>query len=249
MRRGRILELALRLAEKSIYVLFSHRSHFLNPLVERELRDLDDCEALDDDGVLAVVERLEAESSTVEQGLYFPTPMARSLAAGTDWDVALSRFSYEMIRVDDDGAWTWKGGPVAPRTRDFFLEHVGFEPELGRWFFEYRVNDGWWDKSYLEASVSPLTAIRLQPIEDSGRELRLEAECASGQRGLVLGEGLRLDEAERLFVAVRGLGEVQLSQNLRFEVLKTVSEDLCRVDVGGRAMSLAWPSGAEPVSG
>ena len=251
MSLAAIRTVAERLEPSSHYLLFSHQARFLNPLVERERAMLSDCEALDDEAVLQVVERLDELRDEIGKGLFFPAPLARALGAGTSWDVGLGRFSYEMIRVDEEGRWTWKGGPVAPRTRDFFLEHLRFEPELGRWLFEYRVNDGWWDKSYLDAEISPLEAIRLEessrpPSSRPSREeaAPLEVVCVSGQRAPMVGPRLRLDARERIFVEARGLGEVQLSPNLRFDVLKSVSEDLDRVVYAGRELQLVWPERA-----
>ena len=237
MSLSRIRQQAEELAEHAIYLLFSHRAHFLNPLVTRERDSLSDCVALADDRVLEVVERIGSERTEIGPGLFFPAPLARALEAETPWDTALHRFSYEMIRVSDEGQWSWKGGAVAPRTRDFFLEHLRYEPELDRWLFEYRVNDGWWDKSYLDAAITPLTGIRLEPGESG----QLEVECASGQRAALVGSRLRLDPNERLFAEVEGLGEVLLTRNQRFEVLKTVSEDLSRVEVAGVTLNLEWP--------
>ena len=103
--------------------------------------------------------RADGRLPQLARGIYSPVPIARGLDAGRPIESMLDEFRYEMIHVDADQRWVWMGRPVAPRIKSFFLEHLGWEPAIGRWFFEYQVNPEWWDKSYLDAEVTPLLAM------------------------------------------------------------------------------------------
>ena len=98
-----------------------------------------------------VAEELPSRLEWLERGTYFPAPLARAVAAGRAFDDALMSFHYPPITVDADRRWVWKGRPVADRIRRFFIQHICYEPSLGVYFVEYRVNDGWWDKCYSTA--------------------------------------------------------------------------------------------------
>ncbi|HVS14350.1 MAG TPA: hypothetical protein VMV46_10515 [Thermoanaerobaculia bacterium] len=150
----------------------------------------------------------------------------------------VDHFHYDLIHVDAEQQWIWRGRPVGERARRFFLEHLGWSERIGRWFFEFRVLDGWWDKSYLETEVTPLTAIRLEELEGCAL-----AHLSSGQGASVELDSFRLDERERLYCRTAELGEVMLSATVRFQVLSTISEDMETVEVAGGRRRLAWPRG------
>ena len=237
--------------------------------------------------------------------IFFPVPMARALAqrgervgedegegeaegAARDAEerAIVDRFHYDLIQVDAEQRWSWRGRPVGERARRFFLEHVRWFPRVARWGFEYKVHDGWWDKSYLDAEVTPLLAIRLEEVptshasaertvllqrdpvertrtpsarasaerttdkgetcleENSGEraeDRRAVAHLASGQAAAVDLDSFRLDERERLFCRVDGLGEVMLSDTVRFQIVSTASEDLSTIEVAGSRRPLRWP--------
>jgi hypothetical protein len=163
---------------------------------------------------------------------------AQPARGGMDEAAIVDRFHYDLIHVDAEQRWSWRGRPVGERARRFFLEHLGWNERIGRWFFEYRVHDGWWDKSYLDAEVTPLLAIRLEELEGCAL-----AHLASGQGASVDLDSFRLDERERLYCRTAELGEVMFSGTVRFQVISTISEDLQTVEVAGARRQLRWPEG------
>ncbi len=234
----RLRAAALRLAVHPAYIMISHDAHFLSPLVPAEWQRLAAAPAATDPGVLAVVEELlPSRLPDLPAGIYFPVPLARGVDAGEPVERLLDRFRYEMIRVDDDQHWTWRGEPVAARTQAFFLEHLGWELAISRFTFEYRVHDRWWDKSYLDAAVTPLTAQALE--EGDGVATAL---LASGQRATLRLDSFRLDHRERLLCATHELGEVLFSDSLRFRMLREISDDLATIAVAGRRVALRFPA-------
>ena len=144
--------------------------------------------------------------------------------------------AYELIRVDSEQRWVWMGRPVASRVKTFFLESLGWEPAIRRWFFEYQVNAEWWDKSYLDAEATPLIAITVR--EQGGA---LEAVLNTGSSVELDLETLRLDERERLFCRSRRLGEVLLADAVRFSILRHANEACDAVLIAGRWRPLHWP--------
>lgn len=245
MRRSRVAaggleELATaarRLAEDGIYLFFRQESHFQSPLVRREREVLAGGTVADDDGVWKVIAELLASSGSMARGIYSPVPIARGLEAGETLNELLERFRYEMIVVDEDQKWWWQGRPVAPKIRAFFLEHLGYEPDLDLYYFEYRVNDDWWDKCYFDARVTPVIARTLEE-----REGEAIVELNNGEEDRLDLETFRLDERERLFCRTLSNGEALFSDSLRFSILKSVSEDCQRVEVAGVERRLRWPA-------
>lgn len=235
------LERAARgLEKRRLFLLFSHQARFASPLVPVERERLRPAAWLSDEGVHRVVEEVLLPGAAprcapgAPPAIFFPVPLARALAAGEALGPALERFHYELVHVDGDQRWTWRGMPVAPRTRQFFLEHMRFEPALERWVFEYRVNDQWWDKSYLEAEVTPFLAVALE--EGAGGAV---AVLQDGRRVAVTsGEGCRLDERERLYLPCVELGEALCNDGLRFQLLRGADEELRSIEIGGRRVAL-----------
>jgi hypothetical protein len=183
-----------------------------------------------------VLEELVSRLPELARGIYSPVPIARGLDAGQPIAALLDEFRYEMIRVDAEQRWTWMGRPVAPRIRTFFLENMGWEPAISRWFFEYQVNGEWWDKSYLEAKVTPLVALSI--AEDGGS---VTATLNSGARDALDLETLRLDDRERLFCASARFGEVMFADTVRFSLLRHADEACNAVRVAGAWRPLHWP--------
>jgi len=148
---------------RGISIFLSHQARFRNPLSPVDREALADSAAAEDPAVVAIVaEELPERLDRLERGTYFPVPLARAVAGGRAFDDALMSFHYPPVVVDADRCWSWKGQPVAERIRRFFVQHIGFEPDLGVWFVEYRVNDGWWDKCYLDCATTPLVAVQLR---------------------------------------------------------------------------------------
>jgi len=186
--------------------------------------------------VLEVVHGLRSSLEPIAKGIYSPVPIARGLEAGEALDDLLERFRYEMIVVDENQEWWWQGRPVATKPRKFFLEHLAYESDIDVYYFEYRVNDDWWDKSYFDAIVTPMIARTLEEHEG-------EAVVAlnNGEEDCLDLESLRLDERERLFARTLRNGEALFSDSLRFSILKSVSEDCQSVQIAGGRRRLHWP--------
>ena len=237
-----IISTARDLARHDVYLFFKQAARFRNPLVPSEAELLRNEPSVNDAGVRQVVlEILPGRLPELERGIYSPVPIARSLAEGDDLDDLLVRFRYEMIRVDDQQAWQWQGRPVAERVKAFFTEHLFFEPALGLWYFEYKVNPDWWDKCYLLCDITPLTGTS---VKDAG--CGLEVVLNSGRVDRLDLETLRLDEMERLFCSTSDNGEILFSDTVRFSLLKGVADDCLSVAIGGRSFPLAWPPGLRP---
>jgi hypothetical protein len=237
--REELLAAARRLEPHGVYLFFKHGAHFQDPLVPAEWERLAREPALDDPAVhRVVVDLLVGRLSRLARGIYSPVPIARGLEAGREAAVLLDEFRYEMIRVDDEQRWVWMGRPVAPRVKAFFLEHLGWEPALGRWRFEYQVNPDWWDKSYLDAVVTPVVALATVE-EDDG----LRATLNTGGSDRLDLETLRLDRRERLFCRSAGHGEVLLADAPRFAILRHANEECDAVEIAGRWRPLRY---AEP---
>jgi hypothetical protein len=259
--RARILDVARELEPHGAYLFFKHGAHFHDPLVPREWAALDREPALDDAGVLRIVldelparlprravlgaEGMRAEGvvhptpGALRRGIYSPVPIARGIESGRALEDLLEEFRYEMIRVDCDQRWVWMGRPVAPRIRTFFLEHLRWEPALGRWCFEYQVNPEWWDKSYLDAEVTPLQAIAVR--EQDGT---LDATLNTGASDRLDLDTLRLDARERLFCRSARLGEVMFADTARFSILRHANEACDAVFIAGSWRPLHWPPDA-----
>ena len=236
-----LLSAARLLEPRDVYLLFSHEAHFRNPLVTEEWAALQGSSIVDDGKIEKVVEELLlARQTDLPRGLYFPAPMARSDPDGASAEELLDRFHYEMIHVDEEQVWRWRGHEVAERTRLFFLEHLRWQPEIERFYFEYRVNDDWWDKSYLDADVTPLVVRQMEEVEDEAEGV-VEVLLGSGQRDRLDLDSFRLDERERLFCRSDQTGDVMFSEALRFRLLRDVSEDLTTLRVVGAPRPLAWP--------
>ncbi len=232
-----------RLWPRGISIFLSHRTRFRNPLSPADREALADSGAARDPAVLAVVaEELPKRVDRLARGTYFPAPLARAVAGGRAFDDALMSFHYPPIVVDPDRRWRWKGRPVAERIRRFFVRHIGFEPALGVWFVEYRVNDGWWDKCYLDCATTPVVAVQLR--EGTGDETgRVFADLNNGLADTLDPDSLRLDERERLFAASADHGLVEIADSPRFALLRTVSEDCRTVKFAGARRTLHWPDG------
>jgi hypothetical protein len=235
--RAGILDAARRFAPRGVHLFFKHGAHFHDPLVPAQWRALANEDTLDDPTVRRVVlEELSSRLPTLARGIYSPVPIARGLGAGQSIESLLDEFRYEMIVVDTEQRWVWMGRPVAPRVKTFFLENLGWEPAVARWFFEYQVNPEWWDKSYLEAEVTPLVALAV--AEDRGS---LSATLNSGARDPLDLATLRLDSRERLFCRSARFGEVMLADAVRFSILRHANEACDAVLVAGSWRPLHWP--------
>ena len=237
--RGRdaILDVARTLERHGGYLFFKHGAHFHDPLVPVEWEALAREPALDDASVLRVVLQLLPERLPgLKRGIYSPVPIARGLDAGRPIEALLDEFRYEMIRVDADQRWTWMGRPVAARIKSFFLENLGWQAAIRRWYFEYQVNPEWWDKSYLDAEITPLVAVSAQ---EEGSDLRATLNNGTSDR-LDLAT-LRLDARERLFCGSARFGEVMFSDASRFSILRHANESLDAVQIAGKWRPLRWP--------
>lgn len=230
-----------RLWPQGISIFLSHQARFRNPLSPADREALVDSAAARDPAVVAVVgEELPERLDRLERGTYFPVPLARAVAGGRAFDDALMSFHYPPVVVDADRRWSWKGGPVADRIRRFFVQHIGFEPALGVWFIEYRVNDGWWDKCYLDCATTPLVAVQLR--EKAGAAgAGVVADLSNGQSDRLDPDSLCLDGQERLFATSAQHGLVEIADAPRFALLRTVSEDCRTVEFAGARRSLHWP--------
>ncbi len=230
-----------RLWPQGISIFLSHQARFRNPLSPADREALVDSAAARDPAVVAVVgEELPERLDRLERGTYFPVPLVRAVAGGRAFDDALMSFHYPPVVVDADRRWSWKGGPVADRIRRFFVQHIGFEPALGVWFIEYRVNDGWWDKCYLDCETTPLVAVQLREEGGAGEE-GVVADLNNGRTDTLDPDSLRLDEQERLFASSAGHGLVEIADAPRFALLRTVSEDCRTVEFAGARRALHWP--------
>lgn len=226
---------------RGVSIFLSHEARFRNPLSPTDREALADSDAAKDPAVVAVVaEELPERLDRLERGTYFPVPLARAVAGGRAFDDALMSFHYPPVVVDADRRWSWKGGPVADRIRRFFVQHIGFEPALGVWFIEYRVNDGWWDKCYLDCETTPLVAVQLREEGGAGEE-GVVADLNNGRTDALDPDSLRLDEEERLFASSARHGLVEIADTPRFALLRTASEDCRTVEFAGARRTLRWP--------
>jgi hypothetical protein len=239
---------ARRLAPHGIHLFVLHEGHFLDPLVEEHRLRLAESPAVSAAATLRVVsEVLPARLPDLATGIYFPVPLGRDLEKGGELTALLERYHYDFIEVDEDREWWWRGQRVASRTRRFFHEHLAWEPEVERYFFEYQVNEGWWDKCYLDCRTPPLVA---RTLAVAGGEVRVELDNGRGDR--VDPASFRLDQRERLLCRTALFGEVTLSDALRFSVLRGLADDgSCLVLTGGKGeermtVPLAWPVDARP---
>lgn len=230
-----------RLWPRGISIFLSHRARFRNPLSPGDREALADSAAAADPAVVAVVaEELPERLDRLERGTYFPAPLARAVAGGRAFDDALMSFHYPPIVVDAERRWFWKGQPVAERIRRFFVQHIGFEPALRVWFVEYRVNEAWWDKCYLDCATTPLVAVQLREGAEAGTD-RVMADLNNGRADTLDPDSLRLDEQERLFASSADHGLVEIADAPRFALLRTVSEDCRTVEFAGARRGLRWP--------
>ena len=242
--------IAERLREHGSFLFFKHESRFCNPLVTSEWSSIESDPSLTDPAVQHVLENeLLARLPDLTPGIYSPVPIARALDSGVDPDAALANFRYEMVVVDDEQEWWWQGKPVAARLKPFFVEHLGYLPDLELYYFEYRVSDDWYDKCYLIGEMTPmlgtavqeradLPAATLSELEEVDSDSPFVVTLNNGRRDFLLESGFRLDGRERLFARSLRHGEVLLSPTTRFQLLKTASEDLGSIEIFGRRVEL-----------
>ena len=232
-----LLSVARTLRSHRVYLFYKHAAHFCNPLVPAEWKALQGDPVLVDEQVRRVVlELLPEQLPSLEAGIYSPVPIARGLAEGRSLASLLADFRYEMIQVDEDQRWTWQGRPVATKVRAFLLENLAYEPALELYYFEYKVNADWWDKSYLETATTPLTARTLGLVESGAR-----VDLDNLRSDLLVLETFRLDDRERLYCETAEHGEVMLSDSVRFSLLSTVNEACDALQVGEAWYPLRWP--------
>ncbi len=237
-----------RLWPRGISIFVSHEARFRNPLTPADREALAGADVVRDPAVTTIVaDRLASRVDRLERGTYFPAPLARAVAAGRAFDEVVMSFHYPLISVDADQRWEWKGRPVANRIRRFFKQHLGFEEALGVYFVEYRVNDDWWDKCYLDCVTTPLVATRIRDrpaATGNGEAVEVVADLDNGRRDTLDPDSLRLDAQERLFASSERHGPVRIADAPRFALLRTVSEDCRTVELAGRRRLLHWPEPA-----
>lgn len=244
-----LLDGARRLAPHRIHLFVLHDDHFLDPLVPQQWQRLRGAaEASAPATVRAASEILPSHLAELRPGIYFPAPLGRDLDRGAAFEELLERYHYDLIEVDDDGQWWWRGRRLAQRTHAFFLQHLAWEPAVERYFIEYRVHDHWWDKCYLDCRTTPVVA---RTLSCEGGEIRLELN--TGQSDRADPGSFRLDGRERLLCSSERHGEVALSDWLRFRLLRGLSDDGRTLRLGaegsgteGEALTvvLNWPENA-----
>lgn len=240
---SRWLELA-ELAQRTGHsLMISHEAHFRDPLVSADREHLRTSDDVVRRSLLELVEETlvpHFAARELPRGIYFPVPLERAVRSGQLFEDAVHRFHYDLIYVDEQQRWWWRQTPVAERTRDYLIEHLRYEPEIERWLFEYRVHDGWWDKSYLETKTTPLRAVQMSESAQGGAELTLQ----SGRRVPAKLASLRMDIQERLYCEGEGVGEVLLADPVRLRLIATMDDALRSVEVDGERYAVRWPEGA-----
>ena len=102
------------------------------------------------------------------------------------------------------------------------------------------VNPEWWDKCYMECGITPITAVAVEEQSIESGDSGLPATLNNGCRDDLDLQTLRLDATERLLCKSTAHGDVLFSDNLRFTLLRGVSEDLRSVEIGGSEWPLLW---------
>lgn len=137
-------------------------------------------------------------------GNYFPGGWYRALKAqGRDVTRveiapdALGPFYGEEVHVDANGRWRVGARPVTGRVLEFFLRHLRFDADLGRYWVRYR-NVNYPETRYLRHESPPYRVRRVS--FDGGTPLLY---LNDGTSEPLRADTLRLNRREALFCAVK----------------------------------------------
>ena len=159
-------------------------------------------------------------------GSYYPGGWARMLEAqGEPLDgveispETIGPFFLDEVVVEADGRWRvgpkWLSGPVLRH----FLRNLRFDEHLGRYQIRYR-NVDYYETRYIHHHSPPFRVERIERTA-GGIVLHLNDDTAEPLRP----ETLRLDDAERLYAAVKPAGVPALFQDApRWQVLDLAEE-------------------------
>lgn len=187
------------------------------------------------------LERFLAAVSAPEtrEGNYFPGGWYRMLKAqGRDpaqveIDLkTLGVFFGEDVHVSPEGRWRVGPRPVTGRVLEFFMQHLRFDAELGRYFVRY-TNVNYPETRYLHHE-SPPYRVRAVDFTTPVPTLTLNDGATEPLRP----ESLRMNAGEALFCAVKEAGLPAVFDDApRFQVMDRVEEQAA-------VLTLLLPSGA-----
>jgi hypothetical protein len=244
-----------RLLERWIYVQVRVDKEFLVPYMGAALQRI---EAAPDYGAeFAPFLRRFLEALAGEDwrpGTYYPGGWYRRLTAGDASPAAaeivpaaLGPFYQEELVVDRRGRWWMGDKPIGNRVRNFFLGHLSFDPELGRYAIRYRLGEHF-ERRYLHHRAPPFRVVRVTR-NATGAMLRLN----DGRHEPLRPETLHLDQDEHLYCGLDGGGvPAWFEEPARWELLKDAEErdGAWVVRVGGRETVLRpgspWPFAHPP---
>src|SRR5262249_18273298 len=135
------------------------------------------------------------------------------------------------VYVSPEGRWRVGHRPVTGRVLEFFIQHLRFDAELGRYYVRY-TNVNYPETRYLKHE-SPPYRVRAVDFGTPVPTLLLN----DGTTELLRPESLRLNRAEALFCAVKDAGLPAVFDDApRFQVMD-------RLEDGNAALSLRLASG------
>ncbi len=230
-----LLEQIQWFAKQNKLLLFLLEKRFLDPQIPEQMEQLQDSGLLTDLTTLDVIhQHLPGVVNQLPAGMYFPTPMAKALANGELFSETLAlRFYYDFIKVDADQNWFLKGKPIEGKVKKLFLENMGYEASIDRYFVEYKV-DQRLDKCYLDCEITPLVVIRVEIYEKN----KLKVLLNNGQSDWICNAHFKIDSREQCFCETIKYGEALLADQPRFMILQHLQEDGHTLQFGNQIFQL-----------
>ena len=218
---------ARRLLERWIYILVKVESDFIVPYT-MAMRDRIASRGAYGEEFMPFLDRFmdTLQEKRWKPGSYYPGGWYRANAsAGREPEKAgitpraLARYYQEEFRIEADGVWRVGEKQVEGGVQAFFLEHLEFDGDLGRYRVRYWL-DSYYETRYIHHASPPY---RVRQVTSDGGQARLLLN--DGRTEPLRPDSLRLDGAERLYCAVKAQGlPAVFENNARWQLLQQVED-------------------------
>ena len=203
-----------RFSKRAMIMMFLWENHFLDPQISQQKHLIKSSGLLDNIVMKVLEEYFPKFEDELPKGMYFPIPISRSIKNGEQFSKELAlQYHYDFINVDQKQHWSLMNKRITGKILSLFKSNLYYEKETGLYFVEYW-NDNYWDKCYLECSITPMLALTIYPFSQG-----FKLELNNNKSDLMNQNIFRMDKKERIFVQTENFGEVLLADSPRFWVL------------------------------
>ena len=229
------------LAQLNRYIFILCGKRLLNPLLQKERKQLDLEGLLELPRIREVIEQdLQDPKLNPSTGMYFPAPMARTKQAGEKLNQeTIGGFHYDFIVVDHQQQWSLREKNISGRILEFFQSHLDYEKETDRYFVEY-FSESRWDKCYLKCTLTPMQALSVHQQDQS-----FTMYLNNGKEDQTVEAIFLMDARERCYLKSRNHGTVMLADAPRYEILKHLEESGAELVINGHPFPLLQISSEE----